>query len=221
MWSGVLIFGQVQSSRAVAENYLEGTRGWGLAQVENVRAFLTTGDAAVLQNAPREAKPYWSNDWLIEILRQPKLVALLPTEFAAAAKINAPTGRGSAAALWLVDHAALVLCAGLFLSALLAASTLRQPEISPHNSGLAWLCVLLVALTVGLSAFCWRGVDRTSYAVSLHKKLALVYANSGRTSDALIHFRAALALQPGDIEAQKSVEILTARSAVAPPVPAP
>ncbi len=220
LWSGILIFGQVQSSRAVAETYLEGTRGWGLAQVENVRAFLATGDEAVLRNAPREAKPYWSNDWLIEILHQPKLVALLPTEFAAAAKINAPTGRGSTAALWLVDHAVFFLCAGLFLSALLAASALRQPGISPRNSGLAWLCVLLLALTVGIGAFCYRGVDRMSYAASLHKKLAMVYANSGRTTDALIHFRAALALQPGDVEAQKSVEILTTRNTIPPAVPA-
>ena len=212
LWTGVLIFGLVQSSRAVADNYLEGSRGWGLAQSENVRAFLVTGDAAILNHAPREAMPYWSNDSLMEILRQPKLVAILPTEFAVAAKINAPTGRGSTAALFLVDHAVTVLGAGLFLCALLAAGALRRPGISLRAEGLAWVCVLLVAVTVGMGAFCWRGVDRTSYAVSLHKKLAVVFANSDRTPDALVQLQAALRLLPGDAEALKEMEILQARN---------
>lgn len=213
LWSGLLIFGLVQNSRAVGENYLEGTRGWGLAQAENVRAFLTTGEAAILKNAPREAMPYWNNDWLIEILLQPQLVAILPTEFAAAAKINVPAARGSRAALFLVDHAVTVLCAGLFWCALLAAWTLRRPGISLRTDGLAWLVVLIIALTLGIGAFCCRGLDRTSYTVSLHKKLALVFANAGRTPEALGQLQAALRLQPGDAEAQKEIEILQAHSA--------
>ena len=73
---------------------------------------------------------------------------------------------------------------------------------------MAWLCVLLVALTAGVGAFCWRDVDRTSYTVSLHKKLALVYANSARPAEAARHLHEALALQPNDAEAQKELEML-------------
>ena len=211
LWAGLLMVGLVQSARTVADNYLEGTRGWGLAQVENVRTFLATGDADFLHRAPLEALPYWSNDWLIGILRQPKLVALLPTEFSAAAKLNVSSGRGSTAALWLVDHAVMLLCAGLFLCALLAARELRRPGISLRTEGLAWVGVLLVTSSVGMGAIGWRGIDRTSYAAGLHKKLAVVFASSGRMPDALVHLQAALRLLPGDAEAQKEMEILQAR----------
>ncbi len=208
IWSAILIFGQVQSSRAIAENYLEGARGWGLAQVQTVRAFIATGDAAALKNSPRETVPYWSADWLVEILQQPKLVSILPAEAFPPASDLKKNGRFSAAALAVVDHAVAILCAGLVACAFLAGRALRRPGISLRGEGIAWLCVILAALTTGLGAFCWRDVDRTSYTVSLHKKLALVYANSARTDDAALHLHEALKLQPNDTEAQKELQIL-------------
>ena len=208
IWSSILIFGQVQSSRATAENYLEGARGWGLAQVQTVRAFIATGDAEALKNSPREAVPYWSADWLVEILQQPKLVSILPAEAFPPTSELKKSGRFSAAALTMVDHAVAILCVGLVMCAFLAGSALRRPEISLCDEGGAWLCVLLVALTAGLGAFCERNVDRRSYTVSLHKKLALVYANSARPAEAALHLHEALALQPNDAEAQKELQML-------------
>jgi hypothetical protein len=211
VWSGILIFGQVQSSRVVAENYLEGTRGWGLAQVETVRAFIASSDAAALKNTPREAVPYWSADWLVEILRQPKLVALLPNDAFPLGAEQKNHGRFSAAALTIVDNAVPVLCGGCGLVLLLAIAALRRPGNSMHNEALAWLCVLMLALVVGIGAWAWRGTNRVSYAVTLHKKLATVYANSARPADALVHLRVALRLQPGDAEAQKELETIQSR----------
>ncbi len=208
IWSAILVIGQIQSSRAIAENYLEGARGWGLAQVQTVRAFIATGDATALKDSPREAVPYWSADWLVEILQQPKLVSILPAEAFPPASELKKSGRFSAAALAVVDHAVLILCAGLVVCALFAGRALRRPGISLRNEGLAWLCVLLVVVFAGMGVFRWHDLDRTSYTVSLHKKLALVYANSTRPAEAALHLHEALALQPNDAEAQKELQVL-------------
>ena len=208
LWSVLLVFGLVQSARAVAANYLIGERAWGLAQVDTVRAFLATGDAAVMEHAAKPAVPHWSAVPVMEVLRQPKIVGIFPRDAFPPASPRATTGRFSAAALWVVDRAVPVLCGGLILCALLAAGALRRPGNSIRNEGLAWMCVLIIAATAAIGAAAGHDVDRTSYAASLHKQLAVAYANSGRMADAALHLHEALQLQPGDESARKALEVL-------------
>ncbi len=197
LWAGIMIYGQVQSSRTVAGNYLEGTRGWGLAQVLTVRNFLAAPDAGVLRNAPREAVPYWSAEWLEEILRQRKLVALLPMEVQANPEL-AKKGRFSGAAETLVLNAVPILITGILLGVVLTVLALRDAGSSLRGEGSAWLGVMLALLLALSWAICWRGMDRGNYAVSLYKQLVGLYANSGRVADAAQHLREILKLQPGN-----------------------
>jgi hypothetical protein len=83
-WVGILFCGLAQISRTTAgdyksvENYLQWSRMWGLVEEDNVRAFVATDDTNYLSNKPLLAIPYWNSNWLIELLRDPKLSAIMP-----------------------------------------------------------------------------------------------------------------------------------------------
>jgi len=215
-WCAVILAGEVHESRLVVANYLDGVRGAGLAQVETVRAYLTTKDPAVMQNADPLAVPHWSYVPVMEALNHPALLTILPDDAFPLADKAKPAGRFSAATLWLVDHAVVVLCAGLVLGLVLAAGALRQPGVSLQNEGLGWVCVLLIAIAAGVGAFSLRETNRVNYAISLHERLALYYTKGGRNADATIHLREVLRLKPDDAQAQKELEILQAYTTNSP-----
>ncbi|HTB86053.1 MAG TPA: hypothetical protein VK742_20575 [Candidatus Sulfotelmatobacter sp.] len=207
-WCAVILAGEVQESRVVAKDYLDGVRGGGLAQLETVRAYLATKDPAVMQNADALAVPHWSYVPVMEALNHPALVAILPDDAFPPADASRHSGHFSAAALWLVDHAVAVLCVGLILSLLLAARALRQPGISLHNEGLGWVCILLIAVVVGIGAFSLRDINRVNYAIALHERVAVYYTKAGRDADAAVHLREVLRLKPDDAEARSELEVV-------------
>jgi hypothetical protein len=69
-----------ECSRAVAEDYSRPIRQWGLLETENVRAFIATDDPNWLNSKLEQAVPYWNSDWLIELLRQPKILSIMPAD---------------------------------------------------------------------------------------------------------------------------------------------
>ncbi len=208
VWCVVVVAGEVRLSCEVGKDYLDSVRGWGLAQVETVRAFLATKDPAAMQNAYEGAVPHWSPVPVMEALSHPALVAILPDDAFPAGCNTKPAGRFSGAALSLADHALPVLSAGLLLSLLLTTRALRLPGMSLYNEGLAWSCILLIAGVAGVGAFCMRDINRLNYAVALHERVAVYYAKAGRNADAAVHLHEVLRLKPDDAEARKELEIL-------------
>ena len=89
LWSGTLLAGLCQISRTVTENYSRDSRAWGLLETENVRAFIATDDAGWLHSKMPLAVPYWNPEWLIELLRDPKMLSILPADARPALKISA------------------------------------------------------------------------------------------------------------------------------------
>ena len=89
LWSGILLAGLCQISRTVTENYCRDSRAWGLLETENVRAFIATDDAGWLHSKMPLAVPYWNPDWLIDLLRQPKMLSILPADARPALRIVA------------------------------------------------------------------------------------------------------------------------------------
>ncbi len=79
-WLGILFAGLCECSRTVAEDYSRTSRLWGLLETENVRAFIATDDASWLQSKMGQAVPYWNSDWLIDLLRQPKMLSIMPAD---------------------------------------------------------------------------------------------------------------------------------------------
>ena len=332
LWSVILLAGLCESSLAVTEKYLVWSRSWGLEETENVRAFIATDDAGWLKSDLPLAIPYWNSDWLIGLLRQPKILAIMPadarpplrleadesqsTRFytngcppdqpaqpfvaawgncatngtAAAGKfvsrpmsaglpelsvqvycgsdeakirlvgadnhsvelhpksfgrwetlvVDAPRnpfvlmvdsagtdapvavgeikelGRFSVWAQTLVRHAVLVLAIGLCLCVVFAVTGLTRPGISLTNAGLAWLLVLLTALTALAGTCCWRNFDSVEYSVALHKKWAVGFVTAGHPGRAALHLREALWLRPGDAEAVKELGLLKERGLTEP-----
>jgi hypothetical protein len=88
LWVCVLLCGLVLTSQGVTEKYLVWSRSWGLVQTENVRAFLATGDAGWLKSDMKLAVPYWNPDWLIDLLRQPKMLSIMPADARPALKLE-------------------------------------------------------------------------------------------------------------------------------------
>jgi hypothetical protein len=80
LWSGILIAGLCQSSRQMADNYLQWSRAWGVLEAENVRAFVATDDAGWLKSKMSLAVPYWNAAWLTDLLRQPKILSIMPAD---------------------------------------------------------------------------------------------------------------------------------------------
>jgi hypothetical protein len=80
LWLGILFAGLCECSRTVAEDYSRQSRLWGLLETENVRAFIATDDASWLQSKLAQATPYWNSDWLIGLLRQPKILSIMPAD---------------------------------------------------------------------------------------------------------------------------------------------
>lgn len=79
-WSALLLYGLGVSSYSIAGDYLHGSRAWGLLETENVRAFVATGDAGWLKSPMKLAVPYWNQDWLTDLLRQPKILSIMPAD---------------------------------------------------------------------------------------------------------------------------------------------
>jgi hypothetical protein len=88
LWSGILLAGLVQSARTVSANYSQWNRSWGLLETENVRAFIATDDAGWLKSRMPLAVPYWNSDWLIDLLRQPKILSIMPADARPALKLE-------------------------------------------------------------------------------------------------------------------------------------
>ena len=80
LWLGILFAGLWECSRDVAENYSRLSRLWGLLETENVRAFIATDDASWLESKMAQAVPYWNQDWLIDLLRQSKMLSIMPAD---------------------------------------------------------------------------------------------------------------------------------------------
>jgi hypothetical protein len=89
LWFGVMGFGTVQVSRLVVDGYSHDSRGWGLLETENVRAFLATGDPGWLHSKMGQAIPYWSSDWLIDLLSNQKMLSIQPADSRPALKLEA------------------------------------------------------------------------------------------------------------------------------------
>lgn len=325
-WSACILVGMIQCSQKQVDGYLQGSRGWGLLETENTRAFIATGDAGWLRSTMAESVPYWSPEILIALLREPKILSIQPALIRPPLKLeanqtlstgfntndcspgnsgqpfvkvwgntstngalmaghfvsrpmttclpelsvqlyrgtaetkirlvgtggrtvdlhpqftdrwetlvvaappqpfvltvenataNAPVAIGEIKELgifsvWsqnLVNHGVLILSIGLLLGLLLAAVAVSRPGISFANEGLAWLFVLIVAITALLGAVCWRNFDGNEYAVMLHKKLAVDFASAGHPARAELHLREALWLWPDDAEAKKELGLLRA-----------
>jgi len=87
-WSLVVLAGLCVTSNAIVGKYVRWSRSWGLVQAENVRAFVSTGDAGWLKSDIQIAVPYWSSDWLTDLLRQPKILSLMPADARPALKLE-------------------------------------------------------------------------------------------------------------------------------------
>ncbi len=334
LWAGILLAGLCQSSRTVTANYLQWSRMWGLLETENVRAFIATGNAGWLKSKMSLAVPYWNSDWLIDLLRQPKILSLMPpdarpalklepdassdaqfildgyapgqpkqeftvawgdyaTNHPAAARhfvsqpisarlpklmvqlgcgadtngisvqlveasgrvtglrpeisgrwqtliVDAPPnpfrleiknqnpnswiavgeikelGRFSFFAQRLLDHAVLVLSAGLGLCIILAGAAMSRAGLKLGHEGFVWLLVLMVVLLALAGVWSWRSFNAAEYACALHKKWAVEFSAVGHPGRAELHLREARWLQPDDAEARKELGILQARGVKEP-----
>jgi tetratricopeptide (TPR) repeat protein len=94
LWVGIVFLKLGKISRTTigdyksVENYLQWSRMWGLVEEDNVRAFVATGDTNYLSNKPLLAIPYWNSAWLIDLLRDPKLSAIMPPDCRAPLKLE-------------------------------------------------------------------------------------------------------------------------------------
>ena len=83
VWVGCLFWGMGRISLATGvgggkENYMQFRRRTGLIQEQNVRAFIATDDPACLTHKPLEHIPYADADVLMELLRNPGLLSIMP-----------------------------------------------------------------------------------------------------------------------------------------------
>jgi len=83
-----LMTGLWKISHSSMTGYLYWSRMWGLLETENVRAFVTTGDSGWLKSKMPLAIPYWSSDWLTDLLRQPKILSIMPADARPALKLE-------------------------------------------------------------------------------------------------------------------------------------
>ncbi|MGA3142895.1 MAG: hypothetical protein ABSF10_07605 [Verrucomicrobiota bacterium] len=82
-WAGCLFLGMWQISWATmgggrAENYMQFSRRMGLIEEQNVRAFVVTDDPACLLDKPFGEVPYPDAGVLVELLRDPNLLRIMP-----------------------------------------------------------------------------------------------------------------------------------------------
>jgi hypothetical protein len=80
LWSSILMFGLCHTSYVTAKNYLSWTRAWGLLETENVRAFIYSGNDGWLKSNMEAAIPYPESDTLIDLMRQPKILSIMPAD---------------------------------------------------------------------------------------------------------------------------------------------
>ena len=84
VWVGCLFWGMWQISWPTMggdgkENNMQYSRRMGLIEEENVRAFVATDDPSYLVNKPSKHIPYPDAGMLMELLRNPKLLSIMPT----------------------------------------------------------------------------------------------------------------------------------------------
>lgn len=218
-WVVVNVYGQVLSSRNTITEYLEGARGWGLAQTETLQTFMTTKDVAALQAAPRAAAPYWSAELLAGALQHPKLATILPAEVFPPGHALRKNATGSAVAQLIVNQAVWILLVGILSCLALAIVALRKPEMNFFNAGLAWMTALVACLALLAGVWHERGLNRDTYAAMLHQRIAFIYGLSGRPADAATHWRAALRLQPENFLARRELEKLSPPAALSNSIP--
>jgi hypothetical protein len=82
-WAGCLFWGMWQISWATTggsrpENYMQISRRMGRIEEQNVRAFVATDDPACLLNKPLWEVPYPEAGMLVELLRDPNLLKIMP-----------------------------------------------------------------------------------------------------------------------------------------------
>jgi hypothetical protein len=82
-WAGCLFLGMWQISWATmggdrAENYMQFSRRMSRIEERNVRAFVATDDPACLLNKPLWEVPYPEAGMLVELLRDPNLLRIMP-----------------------------------------------------------------------------------------------------------------------------------------------
>jgi hypothetical protein len=82
-WVGFLFLGIWQVSWTTmgvsrTENFLQFSRRTGRIEEQNVRAFIATDNPACLLNKPLWDIPYWDGNGLMELLRDPALLAIMP-----------------------------------------------------------------------------------------------------------------------------------------------
>ena len=84
IWVVAVFGGMWQVSRTAMDdyktvkNYLQWSRLWGLVQEDNVRAFASTDNPSHLLDNPPLMIPYWDANVLLELLRNPKIQAIMP-----------------------------------------------------------------------------------------------------------------------------------------------
>jgi hypothetical protein len=85
-WAGLLVLGlgwkaaTTLGTYRTSDNYLEWSRRWELIEIENVRAFIATGDARHLLDQPPLHIPYYRGDMLVELLNDPRLAGIMPPD---------------------------------------------------------------------------------------------------------------------------------------------
>jgi len=89
LWSATLLFGLCNTSHVMVKNYLSWTRAWGLLETENVRAFIDSGNTGWLKSNMELALPYPESDTLTDLLRQPKILSILPADVRPPLKLDA------------------------------------------------------------------------------------------------------------------------------------
>ncbi len=80
VWVGFLLIGFWQVSETTLAGYLQRGRAWALLEEENVRAFIRTDNPAQLNGKFEQAVPYPDPNGLVEILRKPSILAILPPD---------------------------------------------------------------------------------------------------------------------------------------------
>ena len=79
IWTGYLFWGMWQiSGMTGGGNYLQFSRRMGLIEEQNVRAFVATDNPACLLNKPFGEVPYPDAGVLVELLRDPNLLRIMP-----------------------------------------------------------------------------------------------------------------------------------------------
>lgn len=78
LWISIAFWGMWHISQTTLEDYLPRNKKTQLIEAENVRAFIATDDPRYLSSQYPQDIPYTSAERLMELLRQPKLLDIMP-----------------------------------------------------------------------------------------------------------------------------------------------